>query len=50
MRPIEQIQAINEQANGSGVWETPKPKPASSHVALQYVKQELGSRLNNWLR
>ena len=35
MRPIEQIQAINEQLNGPGVWETPKPKPASEHVALQ---------------
>ena len=35
MRPIEQIQAINEQANGPGVWETPKPKPATDHVALQ---------------
>ena len=35
MRPIEQIQAINEQLNGAGVWETPKPKPASEHVALQ---------------
>lgn len=35
MRPIEQIQAINEKLNGEGVWETPKPKPASEHVALQ---------------
>lgn len=48
MRPIEQIQAINEQANGPGVWSsdqarhnehcgcvTPAPKPASEHVALQ---------------
>ena len=35
MRPIEQIQALNEQANGPGVWETPRPKPASDHVALK---------------
>ena len=62
MRPVEQIQAINEQANGPGVWETPRPKPASDHVALQdanerasdaiaeYARTELGKRLNNWLR
>lgn len=49
MRPIEQIQAINEQLNGPGVWETPKPKPASEHVALQYVQEELGKRLTKWL-
>ena len=62
MRPIEQIQAINEQANGPGVWETPRPKPASDHVALQdanerasdaiaeYAQTELGKRLTAWLR
>ena len=61
MRPIEQIQAINEQLNGPGVWETPKPKPASEHVALQdanerasdaiaeYAQKELGKRLTKWL-
>ena len=61
MRPIEQIQAINEQANGPGVWETPRPKPASDHVALQdanerasdaiaeYARTELGKRLTAWL-
>lgn len=42
MRPIEQIQATNEQANGPGVWETPKPKPASEHVALQASLREFG--------
>jgi hypothetical protein len=62
MQPLEQIQAINEQANGPGVWETPRPKPASSHVALQdanerasdaiaeyaeYARTELGKRC--WL-
>lgn len=58
---IEQIQAANEQLNGPGVWETPKPKPASEHVALQdanerasdaiaeYARTELGKRLNAWL-
>ena len=35
MRPLEQIQAINEQLNGPGVWDGTAPKPASEHVALQ---------------
>ena len=34
MRPLEQIQAINEQLNGPGVWDGTAPKPASEHVAL----------------
>lgn len=62
MRSLEQIQAINEELNGPGVWETPTPKPASSHVALdklneqardaiaEYARKELGNRLNKWLK
>jgi len=46
MRPIEQIQAINEKLNGEGVWETPKPKPASEHVALQDASSPALKRAN----
>ena len=46
MRPIEQIQALNEQANGPGVWETPRPKPASDHVALQDASSPALKRAN----
>ena len=33
MRALAEIQTVNEQANGAGVWETPNPKHAMDHVA-----------------